>query len=109
MKFLPTNLSHKIRYNNKRVRHCHIFFTDSKGTGPLDYIFFDVKKAIVAYCDLSYDVFGKPDKATRLQTEKDMYNFILHPDHLTKSVVREGVKVKMGFRVCYECNMAALN
>jgi hypothetical protein len=108
MKFLPLNLSHRIRYNS-RVKHCHIFFTDHKGNGPIDYIYLDVKKAVVAYCDLSYSMFGQPKGSNRAQTESDMYKFILHPDHLTKSVIREGVKVKMGFRVCYECNMAALN
>jgi hypothetical protein len=69
----------------------------------------DVEKAIVAFCNLSYDLYGKPDEATRLKTESDMYKFIKHPDSLNKSVVRESPKMLLGFKMCYECNMASLN
>ena len=81
----------------------------SKKERKLDYIFFDIKKSIVSFVDLSCQFFGLPADADRIKIESDMYNFVLHPSHLNKSVIREGNKIILGFKVCYECNMASLN
>ena len=107
MKFLPMNSYSSS--NLTQVKHCHIFFTDVNGSGKLDYIFFDIKKSIVSFVDLSCQFIGLPADADRIKIESDMYNFVLHPSHLNKSVIREGNKIILGFKVCYECNMASLN
>ena len=92
-----------------QVEHCHIYVTDAKTSGVLDYIFFDIQKAIIAFCNMSYDIFGSPDNTNRVLTEKQIYDFIQHPSSKDTGLSRGNKKVVIGFHMCNQCNMAALN
>ena len=89
--------------------HCHIFVTDNRNTGIIDYIYFDIGIAMEAFCNICYGMYQNLPKSQRVENESNLYDFIHKERSKSRVIVVEGEKITYGFRLCTNCNMSALN